>query len=191
MRYTVIAVRAQCHGLAHSCGWKHWANATRGKARSTHISEQCTSQSAIPDLDFVDHLWCRELVPNMRAAVDPFHWPQFIDSNADFAKNTVQEAIDRETHSDRNIHRDIQSYMMMRRETIGTRPCLVLMRSTRRLYITDDVLANPILKEMEDVALDMVYIVNVRYNLLTAPHQNWSCLLFYPGRLLLQEGVWR
>lgn len=108
----------------------------------------------------------------MRAAVDPFHWPQFIDSNADFAKNTVQEAIDRETHSDRNIHRDIQSYMMMRRETIGTRPCLVLMRSTRRLYITDDVLANPILKEMEDVALDMVYIVNVRYNLLTAPHQN-------------------
>lgn len=106
----------------------------------------------------------------MKAAVDPFHWPQFIDSNADFSKNTVQEALDREAHSDKNTVRDIQSYMVTRRETIGTRPCFVLMRSTRKLYIPDDVLVNPIIKEMEDVALDMVYIVNVRNNRSTLPH---------------------
>jgi len=62
--------------------------------------------------------------------------------------------------------------MVMRRETIGTRPCLVLMRSTRRLYIPDDVLINPIIREMEDVTLDMVYIANVRSNLLPPPHRN-------------------
>ena len=98
----------------------------------------------------------------MKAAVDPFHWPQFIDSNADFANNTIQEALDRESHSDKNAAHDIQRYMVMRRETIGTRPCFVLMRSTRRLYIPDDVLANPTIKEMENVALDMVFIANVR-----------------------------
>ncbi|KAF8559681.1 terpenoid synthase [Imleria badia] len=106
----------------------------------------------------------RELVPNMKAAVDPFHWPQFIDSNAIFAQNTVQEALDREAHPNKNAVRNIQSYMVMRRESIGTRPCFVLMRSTRRLYIPDDVLANPIIREMENVTLDMVFIANDVYS---------------------------
>lgn len=105
----------------------------------------------------------------MKAAVDPFHWPQFLDSNEDFSRNTIQEALDREAHWKKDTVRDIQSYMVMRRETIGTRPCLVLMRSTRRLYIPDDVLAHPIIKDMEDVALDMVFIVNVSNNLLPPP----------------------
>ncbi|KAG6376252.1 isoprenoid synthase domain-containing protein [Boletus reticuloceps] len=106
----------------------------------------------------------RELVPNMKAVVDPFHWPQFLDSNVHFSKNTIQEALDRESHSKKDTVRDIQSYMVMRRETIGTRPCFVLMRSIRRLYIPDDVLAHPIIREMEDVALDMVFIVNDVYS---------------------------
>lgn len=138
---------------------------TREKALNIHLSRQCASWLTASSLEFVDHFRCRELVPNMKAAVDSFHWPQFIDSNVEFSKNTVQEAVDRETHSDENTIRDIQSYMVTRRHTIGTRPCFVLMRSTRRLYIPDDVLINPIIKEMEDVALDMVYIVNVRNHL--------------------------
>ncbi|KAF9234791.1 isoprenoid synthase domain-containing protein [Melanogaster broomeanus] len=104
----------------------------------------------------------RELVPTMKAAIDPFHWPQFITSNEKFSKNTVQEALDREAHVDKP--RNIQSYMVMRRETIGTRPCFVLMRSTRRLYIPDHVLAHPIVEEMENVALDMVFIANDIYS---------------------------
>ncbi|KAF9227803.1 terpenoid synthase [Gyrodon lividus] len=106
----------------------------------------------------------RELVPTMKAAVDPFHWPQFIAANEQFAKNTVQEALDREAHVNEDAPCNIQSYMVMRRETIGTRPCFVLMRSTRRLYIPDHVLAHPVMEEMEDVALDMVYIANDIYS---------------------------
>lgn len=140
------------------------------KTLDTHSSKLCAGWLTVPSDGVVDHFRRRELVPNIKAAVDPFHWPQFIDSNEQFSKNTVQEALDREAHSNEHVVRDIQSYMVMRRETIGTRPCLVLMRSTRRLYIPDDVLINPIIREMEDVALDMVYIANVRSDLLPPPY---------------------
>jgi len=87
-----------------------------------------------------------------------------MDSNEHFSKNTIQEALDRESHKDKNVVRDIQLYLVMRRESIGTRPCFVLMRSTRRLYIPDDVLIDPTIREMENVALDMVSIVNDVYS---------------------------
>jgi hypothetical protein len=98
----------------------------------------------------------------MKAAVDPFHWPQFIAANERFAKNVIREAFVRDADVNENAVNNIQSYTIMRRETIGTRPCFVLMRSTRRLYIPDDVLAHPLMEEMEDVAIDMVSIANVR-----------------------------
>ncbi|KAF9246417.1 isoprenoid synthase domain-containing protein [Melanogaster broomeanus] len=105
-----------------------------------------------------------ELVPNMKAAVDPFHWPQFITANERFAKNTVQEALVREAQVNKNVACNIQSYIVMRRETIGTRPCFALMRTTRHLYIPDHVLAHPIMEEMENVAVDMVHIANDIYS---------------------------
>lgn len=101
------------------------------------------------------------MVARMKTTVDPFHWPQFISANEEFAKNTVREALDREASQDDQATRDVRSYMITRRETIGTRPCLVLMRSTRRLYIPDQVLDNEVVAEMENYALDMVYIANV------------------------------
>ncbi|KIJ69093.1 hypothetical protein HYDPIDRAFT_79567 [Hydnomerulius pinastri MD-312] len=104
----------------------------------------------------------RELIPNMKAIIDPFHWPQFIDANENFSRNTVREALEREI--DVNTARDVQSYMVMRRETIGTRPCFVLMRSTRHLYIPNRVLAHPVVEEMENLMLDMVYIANDIYS---------------------------
>lgn len=112
------------------------------------------------------------MVTRMKTTIDPFHWPQFISTNADFAKNTVREALDREASRDVQASRDLQSYMITRRETIGTRPCLVLMRSTRRLYIPDRVLDHEVVAEMENYALDMVYIANVR----DAVSLHWHCL---------------
>jgi len=106
----------------------------------------------------------KELVPMMKAAVDPFHWPQFIAANERFAKNVIREAFVRDADVNENAVNNIQSYTIMRRETIGTRPCFVLMRSTRRLYIPDDVLAHPLMEEMEDVAIDMVSIANDIYS---------------------------
>ena len=104
-------------------------------------------------------------MPRLKDAVDPFHWPEFVQSNVDFATNVVQEALDREASKDILATRCIASYTVMRRETVGTRPCIVLMRSTRRLYLQEHVLKHPIIAEMENYALDMVFIANVRVSL--------------------------
>jgi hypothetical protein len=165
---------------------------TKKKALDIHSSKQWAGWLTISSHGLIHHFRRRELVPNIKAAVNPFHWPQFIDSNEDFSKNTIQEALDRESHSNKDVVRDIQSYMVTRRETIGTRPCFVLMRSTRRLYIPDDILENPIIREMENVALDMVYIVNVREKQSqSSSPPPLNCLAFLPGRLFFQEGIRR
>ncbi|KAI6045543.1 isoprenoid synthase domain-containing protein [Pisolithus marmoratus] len=109
-------------------------------------------------------LMSKEMMARLKSAVDPFHWPQFISTNVDFARTTVREALDRESSKGVHATRDLQSYMITRRETIGTRPCLVLMRSTRRLYIPDHVLEHDAVMGMENAALDMVYIANDIYS---------------------------
>ncbi|KAI6131966.1 isoprenoid synthase domain-containing protein [Pisolithus croceorrhizus] len=109
-------------------------------------------------------LMSKEMMARLKSAVDPFHWPQFISTNVDFARNTVREALDREASKSAHSTRDLHSYMITRRETIGTRPCFVLMRSTRRLYIPDSVLEEDAVKGMENAALDMVYIANDIYS---------------------------
>jgi hypothetical protein len=104
----------------------------------------------------------RQLVARLKDAVDQYHWPALVESNVKFAMHVVQEALDREASKDVSATRCISSYMVMRRETIGARPCFVLMQSTRRLYLPEHVLQHPIVAEMENCALDMVYIANVR-----------------------------
>jgi len=105
-----------------------------------------------------------ELSTRLKDAVLPFHRPQFIDTNADFAKNVIQEAIDRENAADVDHTRSVDEYMITRRHTIGVKPCLVLLRSTRHLYIPDNILKHPILEEIENAALDTIYIANDIYS---------------------------
>ncbi|OAX35170.1 terpenoid synthase [Rhizopogon vinicolor AM-OR11-026] len=109
-------------------------------------------------------LMTNQMVARLKDAVDPYHWPALMESNVTFSMNVIQEALDREASKDISATRCIASYMDMRRETIGTRPCIVLMRSTRRLYLPEDVLQHPILVDMENRALDMVYIANDIYS---------------------------
>ncbi|KAG2128092.1 isoprenoid synthase domain-containing protein [Suillus cothurnatus] len=109
-------------------------------------------------------LMSEQIAARLKDAVDPYHWAEFIQSNAEFAKNTVQEALDREASKDIAATHCIASYAIMRRETIGTRPCFVLMRSTLRLYLPKHVLQHPVVAEMENSALDMVYIANGIYS---------------------------
>ncbi|KAG1750714.1 isoprenoid synthase domain-containing protein [Suillus lakei] len=109
-------------------------------------------------------LMSEQIAARLKDAVDPYHWPEFMQSNVDFAKNTVQEALDREASKDNTAARCIASYVIMRRETIGTRPCFALMRSTRRLYLPEYVLQHPVVAEMENSALDMVFIANDIYS---------------------------
>ncbi|KAH7930478.1 terpenoid synthase [Leucogyrophana mollusca] len=104
------------------------------------------------------------MVASLKDAVDPYHWPDFLSTNTDFAKCVIREAHDREASKDPNAPRSIDSYMIMRRETIGVRPCLVLMRSTRRLYLPDHVLKHPVIEEMVNVILDTCYLANDIYS---------------------------
>lgn len=149
------------------------ANSARGASRRRKSPPLYQSAEQVSDFNlslllkyFLTSLRRREMVARMKTTVDPFHWPQFISANEEFAKNTVREALDREASQDDQATRDVRSYMITRRETIGTRPCLVLMRSTRRLYIPDQVLDNEVVAEMENYALDMVYIANVSNTVL-------------------------
>ncbi|KAF8843483.1 terpenoid synthase [Paxillus ammoniavirescens] len=152
---------------------------------SVLILEKRTDRSSTTDLVDISHLWVntlrdndpgttshypfiqimrRELVPAMKAVVDPFHWPQFITANELYAENIAREALVSEAHPNKHAASDVQSYMDMRRETIGTRPFFVLVRSIRRLYIPAHVLAHPLVEEMENVALEMIVIANDIYS---------------------------
>ncbi|KAG1754774.1 isoprenoid synthase domain-containing protein [Suillus paluster] len=136
------------------------------------LTDRCSSEVA----QKISELWVdvlkdpqagkghRQMVARLKDAVDPYHWPEFIQSNAEFAKNTIQEALDREASKDIAATRCIASYMIMRRETVGTRPCFVLIRSTRRLYLPEHVLQHPVVADMENSALDMVYLANDIYS---------------------------
>ncbi|KAG2156378.1 isoprenoid synthase domain-containing protein [Suillus clintonianus] len=109
-------------------------------------------------------LIAKQMVTRMKDAVDPYHWPQFIQSCDEYAKNTAQEALDRETLKDASATRRVAAYMIMRRESIGVRPSLVVMRSIRKLYLPEHVLKHHVVAEMENTALDMVYITNDIYS---------------------------
>jgi len=127
------------------------------------------------------------LVARLKDAVDPFHWPEFVQSNVKFAMNMAQEALDRETSKDNSATRCISSYVVIRRETIGFRPCFVLMRSTRRLYLAEHVLQHPIVAEMENSAIDMMYIANVCPLIYLEVLVMLTDILVASGHLLLQE----
>ena len=104
--------------------------------------------------------------------------------------NMAQEALDRETSKDNSATRCISSYVVIRRETIGFRPCFVLMRSTRRLYLAEHVLQHPIVAEMENSAIDMMYIANV-CPLIYLEVVMLTDILVASGHLLLQERTQR
>ncbi|KAH0825958.1 isoprenoid synthase domain-containing protein [Lanmaoa asiatica] len=101
-----------------------------------------------------------ELLVDIRPVVGSFHWQQFVAENEMVVKNMAQEMHDREVYQNKNGTLDIQSYMIKRRFTIATRPCFALIRSTRCLYISDDVLASPVVREMENAITDIIFISN-------------------------------
>ena len=78
--------------------------------------------------------------------------------------HAVKEVHNREAYMNKGTNLDIQSFITMRRWMVGTCMGFVLIRATRGLYIPDDVLANPVIQEMENAITDMVHISNVSDN---------------------------
>ncbi|EIW77648.1 terpenoid synthase [Coniophora puteana RWD-64-598 SS2] len=109
-------------------------------------------------------LMTKSLANDLKSAINPFHWPQVLESNVAFARCVIKEAEDRELFEDKDAIRTVEAYMEYRRETIGTRPCFVLMRATRKLYLNDETLRDEVVADMENYALDAVFIANDIYS---------------------------
>jgi hypothetical protein len=80
---------------------------------------------------------------------------RFIAAFEEYLESMVQEAIDR---SERRI-RDIQSYIDIRRATVGAKPALALIELD--MNIPDEVVSHPAIQVMESATSDMISASNV------------------------------
>ena len=110
------------------------------------------------------HSGCSDLSLGLRAFIGPLLWPRFIADLERVAMHIAQEVHNREVYMNKNTTLDIQSYITMRRWSVGACMAFVLIRASRCLYIPDDVLANPVIQEMENATTDMLHISNVSDN---------------------------
>lgn len=80
---------------------------------------------------------------------------RFIQMFDEYLEGVVRQAIDRTGHR----IRDINSFLDLRRETIGTKPSFPLIELG--LDIPDNVFSHPAIQEMVSTSVDMISIENV------------------------------
>ena len=83
---------------------------------------------------------------------------RFIETLAGFFHGVTQECRDRKSGS----LPDLESYILLRRDTSGCKPSFVLIEYANNLDIPDDVLEDPILSDIIDAANDFISWANVR-----------------------------
>ncbi|KAH0825981.1 isoprenoid synthase domain-containing protein [Lanmaoa asiatica] len=105
-----------------------------------------------------------ELLVTLRPVVGTFHWPQCTAEIEMMVKGMHRETHEREVCQNKDANPDIQSYVMKRRLNIGAGPCFVFLRSTRCLYIPNDILANPVVLDMQNTTTQMLLIANDIYS---------------------------
>jgi hypothetical protein len=88
---------------------------------------------------------------------------RFIESLAGFFQGVTQECRDRKSGS----LPDLESYILLRRDTSGCKPCFVLIEYANNLDIPDDVLEDPILNDIIGAANDFISWANVRFTNLS------------------------
>lgn len=86
---------------------------------------------------------------------------RFITTFEQYLEGVVQEAIDRSEH---HVH-DIQSYLDVRRRTVGARPAFALLELG--LDIPDEVISHPTIEDVVAASTDMIALANdiASYNL--------------------------
>ncbi|KAN0100103.1 Isoprenoid synthase domain containing protein [Tylopilus felleus] len=85
---------------------------------------------------------------------------RFVNAFDGMLQGMLQQAIDRSHHR----IRDIESFIELRRNTIGAKPAFALLELG--LEIPDEVISHPAIQQMDVAAIDMVAIANdvVSYN---------------------------
>jgi len=79
---------------------------------------------------------------------------RFIDSFQRYVDSVVEQSSDRDHH----CQRDIQSYLTLRRFTIGAEPSFVL--NAMHMDLPDHVVSHATLKRLEQLATDMIILGN-------------------------------
>lgn len=74
-----------------------------------------------------------------------------------FFQAVAQQALDRED----GAVPDLESYIALRRDTSGCKPCWALIEYANNLDIPDDVMEHPIIRDLGEAANDLVTWSNV------------------------------
>lgn len=118
-----------------------------------------TVSASFPSSPSRPHLSTRFWERTIRIASAPSQ-RRFIQTFDDYCQSVVQQAADRDT---KHI-RDVESYMVIRRENIGAKPSFALLELD--MDLPDEVLEHPAVVDLTTWAIDMIIIGNVSHNTL-------------------------
>ncbi|KAJ7651000.1 terpenoid synthase [Roridomyces roridus] len=96
----------------------------------------------------------RQFWENAIRTMTPSAQRRFVDTFQQYITSVVQQATDREARYIRNVH----SYMLMRRDTIGSRPAFAICEM--HMNIPDEIMAHPAIVRLSDLSTDGIIISN-------------------------------
>ncbi|KNZ72572.1 hypothetical protein J132_02732 [Termitomyces sp. J132] len=88
---------------------------------------------------------------------DPY-WSCLVENNILLAEGMAKEAVDRENPG---AEMNLETYMKVRRDTIGARQLFDLGRWIHELDITPEILTHPDIIRMEEQFIDLISLANV------------------------------
>jgi len=125
-------------------------------------------------LRIIHSLWKRLIV-----TASPQVQHRFIEGLDFFFQAVTQQARDRKAKA----IPDIESYILLRRDTSGCKPCFALIEYANNLDIPDEVMEHPLIRSLSDATNDHISWSNVCEYLL----KNKVIADLFLGHLLLQR----
>ncbi|KAJ7650985.1 terpenoid synthase [Roridomyces roridus] len=107
-----------------------------------------------PPNEWVGGEVARQFWENAIRTVTPSAQRRFLDAFQHFINSVVQQAADREA----TYIRDVDSYMLVRRGTIGAKPAFVLCEM--HMNIPDDIMEHPVVVRLSELCIDAIIISN-------------------------------
>jgi hypothetical protein len=94
---------------------------------------------------------------NAMTCLGPTAQRRFIETFDTYTESVVQQAEDRDKH----VFRDVESYMQVRRDTIGAKPSFALLEHDMEL--PDEVFNHPLMHDLRMWCIDMLCLGNVSF----------------------------
>ncbi|KAF8644897.1 hypothetical protein AX16_008181 [Volvariella volvacea WC 439] len=94
----------------------------------------------------------RDFYKRMIKTASPGTQQRFIETFDFFFQSVTQQAIDRAA----GVIPDLESYIALRRDTSGCKPCWALIEYANDLHIPDEVMEHPIIKSLGEATNDLV-----------------------------------